>query len=47
VVTHAAALSDALRDAGALAHRLIPDPAGTRLEGQGMLDQPPWNWGSR
>jgi predicted ATPase len=47
VVTHAAALADALREAGALAHLLAPDSAGTRLQGQGLLDQPPWNWGSR
>lgn len=47
VVTHAAALAEALDDAGALMHRLIPATAGTRIADQGMFDQPPWNWGSR
>lgn len=47
VVTHAAALAAALERAGALTHRLEPSPAGTRIVGQGMLDAPPWRWGSR
>ncbi|MBZ4488642.1 AAA family ATPase [Microbacterium sp. cx-55] len=47
VVTHAVRLADALGEAGALRHELIPDPSGTRIDGQGMLDQPAWNWGRR
>ncbi|WP_439594098.1 AAA family ATPase [Microbacterium sp.] len=47
VVTHASSLADALEHAGALTHRLEPSTSGTRIVGQGMLDQPPWQWGSR
>ncbi len=47
VVTHAERLSQALTDAGALTHRLEPGPAGTRIAGQGALERPAWNWGSR
>lgn len=47
VVTHAAALARSLADAGALTHRLEPRSDGTRIAGQGMLDVPAWNWGSR
>ncbi|WP_243227239.1 AAA family ATPase [Microbacterium sp. CIAB417] len=47
VVTHAAALARRLEDAGALAHRLARTGDGTIVEGQGFLDVPAWNWGSR
>lgn len=47
VVTHAAPLAAALDGAGALRHQLEPTASGTRVVGQGMLDQPPWHWGSR
>lgn len=47
VVTHAAELARRLADAGALAHRLARSSDGTIVEGQGFLDVPPWNWGSR
>ena len=47
VVTHAAPLASALEDAGALTHRLESTPSGTRIAGQGTLDRPAWNWGSR
>lgn len=47
VVTHAAALAADLESAGALTHRLRSDPKGTRIEGQSVLDQPAWNWGTR
>ncbi|HEX5857329.1 MAG TPA: AAA family ATPase [Microbacterium sp.] len=47
VVTHAAPLASALEDAHALTHRLESTPSGTRIAGQGVLDRPAWNWGSR
>lgn len=47
VVTHAAALARELEAAGALAHRLARTLDGTLVEGQGFLDVPDWNWGSR
>ncbi len=47
VVTHAERLSSELERAGALTHRLRADLAGTAVDGQGMLDRPAWNWGSR
>ncbi|GAA2565714.1 AAA family ATPase [Microbacterium binotii] len=47
VVTHAAELARRLEDAGALAHRLVRTADGTVVEGQGFLDVPAWNWGSR
>ncbi len=47
VVTHAERLSSALERAGALTHRLEALPDGTRVAGQGTLDRPAWNWGSR
>ena len=47
VVTHAAELARRLEDAGALAHRLARTGDGTIIEGQGFLDVPAWNWGSR
>ncbi|MFB8147542.1 AAA family ATPase [Microbacterium sp. NPDC056003] len=47
VVTHAERLSAPLEHAGALTHRLEAHPDGTRIAGQGVLDRPAWNWGSR
>jgi predicted ATPase len=47
VVTHAEAIASALERAGATTHRLRPAMAGTVVDGQGLLDQPAWNWGSR
>ncbi|MET0734059.1 MAG: AAA family ATPase [Microbacterium sp.] len=47
VVTHATQLASALERSGALTHRLEPTPAGTRVVGQGVLDRPAWNWGTR
>ncbi|KRA22474.1 ATP-binding protein [Microbacterium sp. Root61] len=47
VVTHAAALADALDRAGARLVRLESNGFGTRIEGQGMFDRPSWNWGTR
>lgn len=47
VVTHAAELARRLEDGGALAHRLARTGDGTIIEGQGFLDVPAWNWGSR
>ncbi len=47
VVTHAERMSRALEREGALVHRLEPGVDGTTIAGQGMLDRPAWNWGSR
>lgn len=47
VVTHAADLAGALEDEGARTHRLEGSTSGTRISGQGVLDRPAWNWGSR
>lgn len=47
VVTHAERLSRALKRAGALVHQLEAHGDGTRISGQGPLDRPSWNWGSR
>ncbi|MET0811534.1 MAG: AAA family ATPase [Microbacterium sp.] len=47
VVTHAEPIAVALTTAGATTHRLLAGRAGTTVEGQGMLDTPLWNWGSR
>lgn len=47
VVTHADTLAAELERADALTHRLRSDLAGTVLIGQGGLDRPMWNWGSR
>ncbi|GAA1987106.1 AAA family ATPase [Microbacterium pumilum] len=47
VVTHAELLANALESAGAMTHRLRADAAGTVVDGQGALDRPAWNWGSR
>ncbi|MDN3495620.1 AAA family ATPase [Planococcus sp. APC 4015] len=47
VVTHAAPLADALDGVGAITHRLRSGTDGTRVHGQGALDRPAWNWGSR
>ena len=47
VVTHAERLSGPLERAGAVTHRLEVLSDGTRIAGQGLLDRPAWNWGSR
>lgn len=47
VVTHAERLSAVLERSGALTHRLEAEADGTHLAGQGPLDRPAWNWGSR
>ncbi|TQJ32449.1 AAA family ATPase [Microbacterium sp. SLBN-146] len=47
VVTHADALATALERSGATTHRLRAGSAGTVVDGQGVLDRPAWNWGSR
>lgn len=47
VVTHAEALHAALESAGADSVVLSSGASGTRVEGQGMLDQPPWRWPAR
>lgn len=45
VVSHAAAVVDALPDAARVSLRSSAD--GTLIEGQGFLDVPAWNWGTR
>lgn len=45
VVSHAATLVDALPDAARVSLRSSAD--GTLIEGQGFLDVPAWNWGTR
>ena len=46
VITHSQALLGNL--AGDAAHlELVKDDDGTRIAGQGLLDAPPWHWGSR
>lgn len=45
VVSHAAALVEALPDAARVSLRSSAD--GTAIEGQGFLDVPAWNWGTR
>ncbi|HWI32124.1 MAG TPA: AAA family ATPase [Microbacterium sp.] len=47
VVTHSTPVAGGLERAGALTHRLVPTSAGTEIAGQGFLDRPAWNWGSR
>lgn len=47
VVTHAERLAGALEGSGALTHRLEGGTGGTQVAGQGVLDRPAWNWGSR
>ncbi|GAA1933654.1 AAA family ATPase [Microbacterium aoyamense] len=47
VVTHAETIAAVLEAAGATTHRLLASGAGTVVDGQGMLDRPLWNWGSR
>lgn len=47
VVTHAESLASHLEHAGALIHRLRSELAGTVVGGQGLLDRPIWDWGSR
>lgn len=45
VVSHAAAFVDALPAAARVSLR--KDPSGTVVEGQGFMDVPAWNWGTR
>lgn len=46
VITHSTALlGDLAQDAARL--ELVKDDDGTRIAGQGLLDAPPWHWGSR
>lgn len=47
VVTHAEELAASLEGAGADRVALLNVGAGTRVEGQGLLTTPAWNWGSR
>jgi predicted ATPase len=47
VVSHSAALVDALEEAGATVHRLEKHDGETMLAGQGRLDGPPWHWPAR
>lgn len=47
VVTHADALARPLEAAGAALVRLEPRTEGTTVAGQGLIDAPPWNWGTR
>nr|WP_264026498.1 AAA family ATPase [Mycolicibacterium insubricum] len=54
VVTHSAALRDALGavgdpsgDSDAVELELYKDLGETLIRGQGLLDAPPWHWGSR
>lgn len=48
VVSHARPLIDALQDAGdAHNHHLVKELGETKLEGQGLLSTPAWNWGTR
>lgn len=47
VVTHSAALAQALDDAGAHRVGLVADLTGTAVEGQGLLSIPEWLWGRR
>lgn len=47
VVTHADRLASALSGAGAEVVRLESTGFGTRIQGQGMLDVPPWHWPQR
>ena len=45
VVSHAAAFVDTLPAAARVSLR--KDPSGTAVDGQGFMDVPAWNWGSR
>jgi predicted ATPase len=47
VVTHAQPLVTALRDASARVLDLIKEDGRTLLDGQGILDEPPWYWPDR
>ncbi|MHC2999160.1 AAA family ATPase [Microbacterium sp. HJ5] len=47
VVTHAQRLSAPLERIGAVTHRLEAHQDGTLIAGQGLLDRPAWNWGTR
>lgn len=46
VITHSKALLGDLAK-GAMRLELVKDNDGTRIAGQGLLDAPPWHWGSR
>ncbi|WP_298944366.1 AAA family ATPase [uncultured Microbacterium sp.] len=45
VVSHAPALVDGVGERARI--ELTPGPAGTDVAGQGFMDVPAWNWGSR
>jgi predicted ATPase len=47
VVTHARPLVTALRDGSARVIDLIKEDGRTLLDGQGILDEPPWYWPDR
>jgi predicted ATPase len=47
VVTHARPLVTALRDGSARVLDLIKEDGRTLLDGQGILDEPPWYWPDR
>jgi predicted ATPase len=48
VVSHSQSLATAILDSStAVEHRLVKDGGATRLEGQGLLDEPRWIWNSR
>ena len=47
VVTHARPLVTALRDGSARVIDLIKEDGRTLLDGQGILDEPPWYWPAR
>jgi len=47
VVTHARPLVSALRDGSARVLDLIKEDGRTLLDGQGILDEPPWYWPDR
>lgn len=49
VVTHSAALVDALEAEASetVRHELVKELGETRVDGQGLLTRPTWDWGSR
>jgi len=47
VVTHSHGLVEALTKDGARPLCLLKEFGGTTLQGVALLEQPPWNWGSR
>jgi len=47
VVTHSVKLLEALDAAGASRVQLSSTGSGTKVVGQGLLDSPQWNWGTR